>query len=314
LIDPVTVVVPLRNEVGSLQVLWDSLRGQSAPPDEVVLVDSGSTDGTLELAQSIAATDGRVRVVAAGPASPGTSRNVGISAAANDWIALTDGGIRLDQRWLEELRRVASSEPALRVVYGHYEPVVRSFFDRCATLAYVATLHDSPGGRMRGPSIASALVHRSTWERAGAFPDFRSGEDLIFMAKLQDLGVATGWAPSAIVHWELPPTLSATFRRFRLYSRSSAQAGLQRSWQHGVATYYLAAVPFVVLAMVHSPLWAVFAAMGSAARVFRSIWRRREGRGVLWAANPVQFLGVAVITFASDIAMFVGWAEAKAGR
>ena len=64
---------------------------------------------------------------------------------------------------IEETRAlVAASERSLeaRVVYGNYEPVRDTFFEKCATLAYVTPKTDRPGGRMRGPSIASCLLRR----------------------------------------------------------------------------------------------------------------------------------------------------------
>ena len=126
----VSLVVPVRNEAATIEELVDSIAGQTRPPDEVVIVDGGSLDGTAGRARAATHDDGTVRVIEAGPATPGRGRNVGIAAARHEWIALTDAGIRLDPRWLEELLAAAARNPSAGVVYGNYEPVI----DSCVSL------------------------------------------------------------------------------------------------------------------------------------------------------------------------------------
>ncbi len=307
---PVSLVVPVRNEEASLGQLVDSIRGQTRLPDEVILVDGGSDDRTVSLARAVAQDDLRFRVVEAGDATPGRGRNVGFAAAAHDWIALTDAGIRLDPEWLERLAEVAERDPSVRVVYGHYEPVQETVFERCAALAYVPARVSRPGGRMRGPPIASALVHRDVWKAVGGFPDLRAAEDLAFMDRVRELGVAVGWAPGAAAAWQVQPTLAGTFRRFTLYSKHNVWAGRQWDWHYGIARTYLLGLPFLVLALVHSAWWLVVPVLMALARVGKSLWVRREGRGLLWLLNPVQFAGVGVILLTIDFATLVGWVQA----
>jgi hypothetical protein len=66
-----------------------------------------------------------------------------------------------------------------------------------------------------------------------------------------------------------------------------------------------------VLALVHRPWWLAVPILMSLTRVAKSIWVRREGRGLLWLLNPAQFAGVWVIIAAIDLATFVGWVQAR---
>ena len=309
----VSLVVPLRNEEASLPALLESVGRQTRPPDEIVLVDGGSTDGTVALARRYAAEDPRIRVVEAGDATPGRGRNVGVAAAAHDWVAFTDAGITLDAAWLERLARAAEDLGA-DVVYGNYEPKAVSLFERCAALSYPSPKRQRPGGLMRGPVVPSSLMRRRAWEAVGGFPDLRAAEDMIFVERVNASGCKVGWAPAATVWWELPPSLGSTFRRFVLYSRHNVWAGRQRDWHYGVARKYAFAVPFVVLAFAHSPWWLAVPLAATLARVAKSIWDRREGRGLRWLLNPVQFAGVALVLLTVDLATFVGWAQAVARR
>src|SRR5262245_42756996 len=134
----VSLVIPVRDEEASIGPLIESILRQTRPPDEVLLVDGGSRDRTIELAERLTARDPRFRIVRAGEAAPGRGRNVGFAEAKYDWVALTDAGIRLEPAWLERLIEAARCNPSLRVVYGNYEPVQESFFEECASLAYVS--------------------------------------------------------------------------------------------------------------------------------------------------------------------------------
>lgn len=306
----VSLVVPMRNEEGSLQTLIDSICQQTCPPAEVLLVDGGSTDKTVVVARSLSAGDTRFRVLEAGEATPGRGRNVGVTAAHHAWIALTDAGIRLESTWLGHLVEVVKRDVSVAVVYGNYEPLTHSFFERCAALAYPPPKQYRPGGWMRGPSVASSLIHRDVWEAIGGFPDLRAAEDLIFMERIQEQGFKVGWAPTATVWWHIQPTLRATFQKFVLYSRHNVLAGRQRYWHYGVAQHYLVGIPFVALGLVHSLWWLVIPLLGALTRAAKSIWVRREGRRLRWLLNPVQFMGVGVTLATIDLATFVGWGQA----
>jgi cellulose synthase/poly-beta-1,6-N-acetylglucosamine synthase-like glycosyltransferase len=307
----VSLVIPVRNEEGSLAALLESIRRQTRAPDGVVLVDGGSTDRTVALARELTAGDPRFRVIEAGPATPGRGRNIGIAAAYHEWIALTDAGIRLEATWLEHLLGVVEQDPQVDVVYGNYEPVTDSFFERCAALAYVPPKVPRHGRRMRGPFIASALIHRGVWESVGGFPDLRAAEDLIFMERVREGGFRIDWAPSATVHWHLQPSLTRTFRKFALYSKHNVWAGRQYDWHYRVAGMYLAALPFLGLATWHTAWWLSVPLAGVIARVAKSIWRRREGRGLTWLLNPLQFTAVGGILLTIDLATFSGWLRAS---
>jgi cellulose synthase/poly-beta-1,6-N-acetylglucosamine synthase-like glycosyltransferase len=163
---------------------------------------------------------------------------------------------------------------------------------------------------MRGPFIASSMVRREVSLKIGGFPDLRAAEDLIFMNRIVEAGYAVAWAPQAIVWWEMRPDLAQTFRRFALYSKHNVFAGRQWDWHYGIARQYAVAAVFVILAIIHSPWWLLGPVLGFGTRVFVSVWRRRDQRGLLWALNPAQLVSVGVILLTIDLATFVGWAQA----
>ncbi|MBW3596995.1 MAG: glycosyltransferase [Planctomycetes bacterium] len=311
--DPVvriSLVVPIRNEEDSLGALIRSIVSQTRPPDEVVLVDGGSTDQTVALAKKLTENDLRFQILEAGVTTPGGARNVGISSAKNEWIALTDAGIQLEPNWLQELSLVVTHNSRIDIVYGNYEPVTTTWFERCADLAYVPPKQLRPGGMMRGRFIASSLLRRSVWQHVGGFPDLRAAEDLIFMERVEASSFQIGWAPTATVHWQIQPTLVRTFQRFALYSKHNVWAGRQRHWHYGVRRLYVIVAVLIALAASHSGYWLIVLALGALLRVVKTVWSRRDGRSVVWALNPFRLFSVGMILLVIDAATFVGWLQA----
>ena len=306
----VSLVVPVRDEAATILDLLRSIRMQTLSPSEVVFVDGGSIDDTVTILRQAAIQNPSLRIIEARDATPGKGRNLGIAAAAYDWIALTDAGIQLEPNWLQSLIDEVRCHPATKLVLGNYEPKTTTFFEECAATAYVPPKQKRPAGLVRGPSVASCLLRRELWSAVGGFPDLRAAEDLIFMERCEQSGVQVEWAPAATVHWQLQPTLAKTFRRFVLYSRQNVMANRERHWHYGIAQQYLLALLLVVLAAVQGWGWLTLLFLAAWARVAKAIVLHREGRNPWWALNPVRFLMVAVILITIDLATFVGWGQA----
>ncbi|HKO45952.1 MAG TPA: glycosyltransferase [Pyrinomonadaceae bacterium] len=310
-VPPVSLVIPVKDEEASVDALLASIGAQTQAVDEVIFVDSASSDRTVALLRNASLGTTPIRVIESGPGSPGKGRNIGISAATNQWVALTDAGIKLDPRWVEELLEVVRRNPELDVVYGNYEPVVDTFFERNAALVYVPAKQERAGEKMRGPSIASCLLRREVWQAVGGFPDLRAAEDLMFMEQVERHPFKIGWAPRATVWWQLRPSLLSTFRRFVLYSRHNVLAGRQKYWHYGIARQYILALIVTLVALVSGIWWLLLAIpLGMLLRVFKGIWSRRETLSGLGLINPLRWVHVLIITLAIDLATFVGWIQA----
>jgi glycosyltransferase involved in cell wall biosynthesis len=310
----VTLVIPVRNEAENISQLIESIRGQTTKPDEVIFVDGGSRDGTIEVLCRACEENSEFRLLEAGRALPGQGRNIGVANASFDWIAFTDAGNQLEPEWLAQLLAVVRADPETAIVCGNFEPVVDSFFKECAAIAYVTDKTPCEDGTVRGPFIASALVRRDVWHAAGGFPNLRAAEDLIFFEEIERKGFKFKWAPRATVHWEMQPTIARTFGRFYLYSTVNVWAKRARYWHFGVLRWYLMALPFVVLAAVHSAWWLIVPVIGAFARIGSRIWRNRAGHSLLWVINPFRFGYVLLITLVLDLATFAGWIKASFNR
>ncbi|HZI20752.1 MAG TPA: glycosyltransferase [Pyrinomonadaceae bacterium] len=305
----VSVVIPARNEEHSIAALIEGLLGQTRPPEEVVVCDNGSTDATAAVVESYVGRGAQVRLVRSGPGLPGRGRNLAAAQAAHDWLAFIDAGIRPAPDWLAELVSRAESSPEVEVVYGAWEPVTDSFFKECAAIAYVPPPAEFEGTRMRPRSIASSLMRREVWLRAGGFPEhLRSAEDLLFMNEVERAGARTAYAPRAVVRWDIQPNLWRTFRRFVAYSRHNIRAGLWRDWQAAILRRYalLAAAALPAFAFgarwVVAGLWLLMLAARGAAALRRQ--RRAFPAGV--GRNLLRLCVLVPLIAALDAAALAG--------
>lgn len=303
----VSLVIPIKNESDSLAQLIGSIERQTFQPDEIILVDGGSTDDTVKIAEQFCAENSKIKLVKQRESSPGKGRNIGIETARNEWIALTDAGIELENDWLEKLVEKVLEKPETEIVYGNYAPKLNSFFEKIATLAYVPPQNEN---LIRGITIASYLMKKEVWEKVGGFPDLRAAEDLIFMELAEKEGFKSVFAPDAMVYWQLRPNLVSTFQKFVLYSKHNVWAGRAWDWHYGVAKQYLLVLPFVILAIFHSLFWLFGIAAWLAARTAKRILLHRYEFGLNALFNPLIFCGVALLVLTIDTATFIGWAQA----
>lgn len=239
---PVSVVSPVLNERPVIDRLVAPLLRQARPDDEVVFVDAGSTDGTVERLAWWSARDQRLSTVSVSRGSIGASRNAGVRAARHDVIACTDAGCEPDPGWLDALRAAAADRPPVDLVVGTYRVAVRP--DRPFEAALAAVAWPDPAelrrqtpawrawtrlfglrfsaNRVDGRSVCFT---RPAWERAGGFPEhLATAEDEAFGAAVLRSGGSAELCADATVVWSQRKTVREVFRQFRGYGRGGGHS------------------------------------------------------------------------------------------
>ncbi|HKC12253.1 MAG TPA: glycosyltransferase [Vicinamibacteria bacterium] len=306
---PVSVAIPVRDEAQTIAALLDSLLNQTHPPEEIIVADGGSKDGTAEKARGYAARG--VITLEIGPAFPGRGRNAAIRAARHEWIALVDAGCVPDVGWIEALLEPLTTDATLEVVQGEHVPILDNEWARAQALTLVAPRQH--GTSLRPPSIVSTLIRRSVWERVGGFrEDLRAAEDLLFFEAIAAAGARVARAPKAIVRWRLSPGPIAAFRRLSLYSRHHLRAGLFRTWHLRVLSMDLAALFLLWVLPRPEGMAALLAAI--AGRTFLTAWKRRDNVPGPRPLTPLRLVRVAVLIALADIAAWLGVLHAALGR
>lgn len=105
---PVAVIVPAFNAAEFLSITLQSLQQQTTPPEQVIVVDDGSADATVSIAEQFGALCLRQQ-----HAGPGAARNRGLAAATTEFVAFLDADdwYALDklERSIEHLRELNAS-------------------------------------------------------------------------------------------------------------------------------------------------------------------------------------------------------------
>jgi len=303
---PVSLVVPVYNEERTIGPLLDSVFDQTRPPDEVIIVDGASTDGTCGIVEGLIRQGRAIRLLRAGRAHPGEGRNLGVQAAAHDAVAFTDAGVLLDARWLEKLSEPLERDPSTEAVYGTYEPILGTFFKECAALAYVPPRVVRDGSRIRGPSTVSCLMKKSVWKAVGGFPRYRAAEDLIFFEGVARGGFTIAYAPDAVARWQIVDDWRSVFPKFSRYSYHNLVAGRARDWHYGVARFYAAAGISVALAVLHTPWWLLAPVVLHAARVLKTAFLKRRAFEFRDVLRPKRLLCVGALLLLLDAATWWG--------
>jgi glycosyltransferase involved in cell wall biosynthesis len=309
----VSVIVPVRDEEDSIHELLDSLVAQTHQPDEIVITDGGSVDATPQIIEQYKKRGLPIHLIRAGAALPGRGRNLAAALARSEWLAFTDGGIRLASTWLEHLVNKAKANEATDIVYGSVEPVTSTFFTECAAIAYVPPPKPQDDDVIARPRfIASSLVRREAWAKVNGFPEnLRSAEDLLFMDRLEKAGYHAVFEPRALVYWRLRSTLKSTFKRFLVYSLNNMRAGLFNQWQARILFRYVMLLVIFVASLIIEPrwFWLAFALWGLMliARSIVSIWRNRNCFPGTFTRNVRRSLLVIAILAVLDAAAVIGW-------
>jgi glycosyltransferase involved in cell wall biosynthesis len=99
----VSIIIPAYNIEAYLPACLDSIVNQTYPNLEIMVIDDGSTDNTLEVAKAYAKRDKRVRVFHKENGGQGDARNVGYEKSTGDLIAYVDGDDYVSKYYIESM-------------------------------------------------------------------------------------------------------------------------------------------------------------------------------------------------------------------
>ena len=98
----VSIITPVYNSEKYLPVFFDSLLNQTFSDFEIIMVDDGSTDSSLENCLEYANKDKRIRVFSQGNSGVSASRNKGLDEANAEWVCFIDSDDYVLPNFLEK--------------------------------------------------------------------------------------------------------------------------------------------------------------------------------------------------------------------
>jgi glycosyltransferase involved in cell wall biosynthesis len=301
----VTLISTVKDCAGSADAFLASLAAQTRAPDEVVIVDGGSSDGT---AAAYGRGEGISMLVEAG-ANISRGRNVAIAAATHEVIAATDADCELDPGWLEAI--VAPIEAGGDVSMGWYEPVLETTFERRMAAVNLPLGPDEVDPATFNPSARSVAFRRESIDAVGGYPEWLAiGEDMWVDQRWRELGMDMRFAPDAVVRWRLRGDLASTWRQYFRYARGDAQAGMHPE-RHALRFGTYAAL---WTAVGSSRRWPKVLAGAGGIAYARTPVRRGRARARDRRERAIATIAVPALMAFTDAAKMAGYAAGLGDR
>ena len=217
----VSVVVCAYNAERTMDQCLASLAVLNYPDYEVILVNDGSRDRTLAIAES----HGYCRIINQSNHGLSVARNVGAEAATGEIVAYTDSDCVADPDWLSYL--VAKMEGSNLAACGgpNFPPPEDSLIPAVVAVAPGGPTHvlisDEVAEHIAGCNMA---FRREALMRLGGFdPIYRAaGDDVDICWRFQDAGYVIGYSPAAVVWHFRRNTVAAYCNQQRGYGKAEA--------------------------------------------------------------------------------------------
>lgn len=223
------VVMPIRNEASHIDRALDAIDAQSYPANriEIVIVDGGSTDGTLEALSARALRDGRLRILSGAEINTPLAMNVGIEATTAPFVAKIDGHGWINEPYLATAIGELAADDRLGCVGGRVVPEATSLIERAIALARFSILGVGGGiytlddRTQLTDTVQCGVYRRRALIDAGAFdPELPYGEDEEANHRLRLAGWRILMNPSMRFTYRVRPSIRALFQQYFRYGRA----------------------------------------------------------------------------------------------
>jgi len=235
----ISLICTVLNEKNTILPLLKSMSIQTRLPNEVIIVDGGSTDGTFEVLKTAHRTFPHLKLrVYRHTSGRSEGRNFAILKAKHSTIAITDAGCILDKDWLETLTKTLLRTGA-EVVSGYYRAEPQTPFEE-AVVPYVFVMPDKLDPLNFLPATRSMLLKKSVFKTVGYFDEqLEVSEDYEFAHRLIRANVAIVFCKEATVVWQPRSSLKSFFKMVMSMSKGDVKGQVIRPKAVLVAVRYI---------------------------------------------------------------------------
>lgn len=221
----VSVIMPCYQSGNTLEKSIHSVQAQTVNDWELIAVDDGSRDNTMEVLEAFAREDDRIRVIHQDNGGVSSARNTGMEAARGEWVFFLDADDLLTPDALEMLLNMSRDD--LDVICGAY---VMRYVDEggreekhvCADGSIQTVMESLIRGDSALNSMCARLYRRSVLNQYGirAPKGVKIGEDVLFNLAFFARASAYAMSTKAIYIYEFGGDSAMTRAKRDVYARS----------------------------------------------------------------------------------------------
>jgi len=301
-----SVIIPAYNAQKTMAQCLESMLAQTFNGYEIIVIDDGSTDSTLGIAESF----GKVRIARQKHAGPAVGRNNGAKEAKGEIIIFVDSDCIADKNWLDEMLAPFGNKEVAGV-QGIYKCRQKELIARMTQLEIEERYIKMAKSKFIDfIGSYSAGYRRKVFEEMHGFDTsfpMASGEDTDLSFRIQKAGYKMVFNPKAFVFHTHPTTLKKylkvkfyrAFWRTKIYKKHRGKM-VSDSYTSQVMKAQIALLYLLALALLAAPLLpgALFYAGGIFLVFILStlpfaLWAARRDKGVAAAAPFLTVLRTA---------------------
>jgi glycosyltransferase involved in cell wall biosynthesis len=228
----ITLVTTVLNDREGTESFFEQMAVQTQTPDEIVIVDGGSKDGTWELLLDESEQDRPWHLIALQDhgCNVARGRNIAIAKATHDIIASTDVGCAWDAEWLEELVGPLVSDLRVEVVMGSWGVKQNDLKGPWAKTEFAlkGDLLQTSATPKTYASSRSIAYRKQLWEKLGGYPEdlTLAGDDYVFDMLIEANGSYAASAPAIRCYWHRHETLKGFLKEQYRYFVGNGEAGI----------------------------------------------------------------------------------------
>ena len=196
----VSVIMPCYNDGKYIEEAIQSVRAQTYPMVELVVIDDGSDDiETIRVLQQLCDNGCIQKFLHTNHAGPAAARNVGIAQAEGEYILPVDADDRIDKYYIEKAMSVFETQPKIGVVYCQAD-----------LFGEKSGMWDIPEYSLEKMLLdnivfVTALFRKKDWEKVGGFRTTMNYgmEDYDFWLSLIEIGREIFQIPEVLFHYRI---------------------------------------------------------------------------------------------------------------
>jgi glycosyltransferase involved in cell wall biosynthesis len=221
------LIATLYNETNNVLRWWDCLKSQEILPDEIILVDGGSTDGTWEQLQMFTRQSRIPIKLKQQRCNIAEGRNLAIAMTDAEIIASNDAGSFPQKNWFAEITNPLLTDSKLDVVGGNSITLFENTFQKSVEPLEEPVLEPSSSQQVY-PSSRNIAFRRQAWLDIGGYPEWLTltAEDALFNFQLHRIGKQFLYNRKAVVHWPMREDKKSYFKMHYSYGYGAAEARL----------------------------------------------------------------------------------------